>query len=75
MEQIGNSNLRFIKSKEGDKVNIFMMHIIMIGQIIKIGIDQIVEIGEFNLVNKVKVDQGMNTITGMITGGEILEVM
>ena len=47
-----------------------MIHIIMIKEIIKIGIDQIVETGEFNLVDKVEVDQGMNKIIGE----EILEV-
>ena len=47
-----------------------MMHIIIIGEIIKIGIDQIAETIEFNLVDKVKVDQGVNRIIGMITGGK-----
>ena len=42
----------------------------MIEEIIKIGDDQIAEIGEFNLVDKVEVDQGMNKIIGE----EILEV-
>ena len=41
-----------------------MIHMIMIVEIIKIGTDQIAEIGEFNLVNKVEVDQNMNKITG-----------
>ena len=70
MEIIGNSNLRVIRAEEGDKVEIFMIHIIMTEEIIKIDIDQIVEIGEFNLVDKVEVDQGMNKIIGE----EILEV-
>ena len=61
MEIIGNSNLRFIRAEE-DKVKFFMTHIIMIEEIIKIGIDQTVEIGEFNLVDKVGVDQGMNKL-------------
>ena len=47
-----------------------MIYIIMIEEIIKIGIDQIAEIGEFNLVDKVEVDQGMHKIIGE----EILEV-
>ena len=49
----------------------FMIHIIMKENITKIGTDQIAEIEEFNLVDKVKVDQGMNKIIGE----EILEVM
>ena len=40
MEQIGNSNLRCIKAKEGDRVEIFMKHVIMIEEIISIGTDQ-----------------------------------
>ena len=47
----------------------------MIEEIIKIDIDQIVETGEFNLVDRVEVDQGMSKIIGMIIGEEILEVM
>ena len=48
----GNSNLRYMKAKEGDRVKIFMINVIMTEEIIKIGIDQIAEIEEFNLVNK-----------------------
>ena len=66
-----NSNLRFIRAEKGDKVEIFMTHIIMIEKIIKIGIDQIVEMGKFNLVHKVEVDQDINKIRRE----EILEAM
>ena len=38
----GNSNFRFIRTEEGDKVEFFMTHIIMIKKIIKIDTDQIV---------------------------------
>ena len=51
-----------------------MIHIIMIEEIIKIGVDQIGETGEFNLVDKVEVDQGKNRIIGMIIGEEMLGV-
>ena len=74
MAQIGNSKLRFIKAKEGDRLEIFMMHVIMTKEMIKIGIDQITEIGEFNLVDKVEVDQGMNRIIEIIIGKDISEV-
>ena len=57
MGLICNSNLRFIKAEEGDRAEFFMIHIIMIKEIIKIGIDQIVEIGKFSLVDRV--DQGI----------------
>ena len=50
------------QSKAGNRVDIFMIHIGMTEEIIKIGIDQIAETGEFNLVDKVEVDQGMNRI-------------
>ena len=66
----GNSNLRFIKAKEGNRVDIFMTHTIMTEEIIKIDTDQIEEIGEFNLVDKVEIDQVMNKIIVE----EILEV-
>ena len=69
MGLIGNSNLRFI-SVEGDKVEIFMTHIIMNSEIIKIGTDQIVVTGEIS-IDKIDVDQGMNKIIGE----ETLEAM
>ena len=75
MGWICNSSLRFIKGKEGDKVKIFMIHVIMIEEIIKIGTDHIAETREFNLVHNVEIEQGMNRIIGMIIGEEILEVM
>ena len=52
----GNSSLRFIRVEEGDKVEIFMIHIIMTDEIISIDTNQIVEIREFTLVDKVEVD-------------------
>ena len=70
MDQIVNLNLRYIKAREGDKEEIFMIDITMINEVIKIGIGQIGEIGELNLMDKVEVDQGMNKIIGE----EILEV-
>ena len=48
-----------------------MIQVIMIEEMIKIGIDQLAETGEFNLVDKVEVDHGMNKMIGE----EILEVM
>ena len=40
----------------------------MTGEIIKTVIDQIAQIEEFNLLDKVEVDQGMNRIIGMKIG-------
>ena len=56
-----------------------MTNVIMIKEMIKIGIDQIVEIEEFSLVvefsmDKVEVDLGMNKTIGMIVGQETLQV-
>ena len=70
MEIIGNSNLRFIITEEGEKVEFFIIHTIMTEEIIKTDTDQIAEIGEFSLVDKVEVVQGMNKIIGE----EILEM-
>ena len=41
-----------------------MNHAIMTEETIKIGIGQIVEIGEFSLAGKVEVHQGMNKTLG-----------
>ena len=60
--------------KEEDIVEISMINIIMIEETIKTGTDQIVEIEEFRLVNKIEVDLDMNIIIEMIIGEEILEV-
>ena len=56
--------------KRMGQCRIFMIDVIMISKVIKIGTDHIAEIEEVNLVDKVEVDQGMNTIIGE----EILEV-
>ena len=54
-----------------------MTDIIMIKEIIKRGIDQMVEIEESNLMvefrmyKTIEVDQGMNKTTGMTVGEEI----
>ena len=47
-----------------------MIHVIMIEEIIKIGTDLNSGDREFNLLDKIRVDQGMNKITGE----KILEV-
>ena len=58
-----------------------MTNMIMIREIIRIGIDQVVEIGEFHLVVEfsmdkiIEIDQGMNRAIGMTLEEEILEVM
>ena len=41
-----------------------MIPTIMIEEMIKIDIDQIAYIEKFNLVDKIKVDQGMNRFVG-----------
>ena len=64
MKSIGHSNLRYIKANKEDKVEIIMPHTIMAEGTIKIGTDQTVRIGEFDLAGKVEVDKGMNKIIG-----------
>ena len=68
MGLLDNSNLRFIKAEEEDKVNIFMIH--MTEELMKVGIDQIAETEEFSLMDKVQVDQYMNRTIGE----EILDI-
>ena len=51
----------------------------MIVEVMKLGSDQIVEIEKFNFViefkmDKIEVDLGINKITGIIIGEEIVEV-
>ena len=81
MEQINSSNLRYVKAKEEDRQEISMTNIITIREIIKIGIDQVVEIEEFHLVVESSVDkmieigQGMNRAIGTPLEEETLEVM
>ena len=68
MEQTNSSSPRYIKVKGEDTVEISMTSIIMIKEIIRIGIDQIAEIGEFNLVVEfnmdiiIEVEQGMDKV-------------
>ena len=48
---IGSSlSLTYIRVREEDKHETFMIHIIMIKEIIKIDVDQIVEMGEYGSV-------------------------
>ena len=62
-------------------MRISMTNIIMIREIIRIGIDQVVEIREFHLVVEfnmdkiIEVDQGMYISMGMTLEEEMLEVM
>ena len=59
MDQTGNSNHRYFKARDEDKVGNFMIDTIMFNEIIKIGTDQIVVTGEIS-IDEVEVDQGMN---------------
>ena len=63
MRSVDYSNLRYIKVKEEDRVEIFMTHIIMTEEITEIDTDLIVMTGEINM-NRIEVDQNMNKITG-----------
>ena len=71
-EQINNSILKYIKAKQGNRPEISMTNIIMIKEIIRIGIDEIMEIEEFSLVVQfsmdkiLQVDHGMNKTIGMM---------
>ena len=54
MEQTKSSSLKYIKAEEGDRQELSMTDVIMIKEIIRIGIDQIVEIEESNLVVEIQ---------------------
>ena len=70
MEQTNSLNLRYFKAKEEDRQEFFMTNIITIKEIIRIGTDQVVEIGEFHLVvefsvgKNIEIDQDMNKAIG-----------
>ena len=68
-------NLRYFKAEEEAKQEISMTNVITIKEIIRIGIDQIVEIGEFSMDKITEIDQGMNKAIGTILEKETLEVM
>ena len=72
---------KIFKVEEEDGKEISIRDVFMIREIIKIDIDQRVEIGEFHLVVEYSVDKiietdwDMNRIIGMILGEETLEVI
>ena len=63
MKSIGHSNLRFIKVKEEDKVEICMTHKTMTEEITKTDIHPTLVTGEINM-DRTGIDQGMNKIIG-----------
>ena len=63
MRSVGNSDLQYSKIKEEDRVEIFMTHIIMTGEITETDIDPIIMTGRINM-NSIEVGQNMNKITG-----------
>ena len=69
MDQVDNLNLKSTKAKEEDRIEVTMIDAVMISEVIKIDIGQIVETGDS--IDKKEVDQGMNKIIEE----EILEVM
>ena len=76
MEQTNSSNLRCFKAKEEDRQEISMINVIMIREIIRIGIDQIVEIEfhsvvEFSVYTTIEIGQDMNRIKGSISEEKI----
>ena len=72
MEQTNSSNLRYFKAKEEDKQEISMTNVITTKEMIRISIDQVVEIGEFHMDRIIEVDQGMNKAIAMTLEEETL---
>ena len=64
--KINHLNLRYIRVREDDRQKTFMIDIVMIRQIIKIGIDQRVVIGEYHSVGKYNVDRIIEISIGII---------
>ena len=76
--KISSLSLRYIRVREGERQETFMIDITMIKEMIKIGIDQAVEIGEYHSVEKynmdriIKISLGIIRIIEIILGEEIL---
>ena len=64
-DQTNGLNLRYFMEKEEAKQEISMTNIITIKETIRIGIDQIVEIGESSMVTTTEVGQDMKKTIGM----------
>ena len=72
-EQIGSLNVKYFKAKEEATQVIPITNLITIQETIRIGIDQIVEIGKFHMDKITEVDQGMNKAVGMTLEEETFE--
>ena len=76
--KINSLSLRYIRLREEDRQEIFMIDVAMIREIIKIGIDQTVKIGEYHSVEEYSTDRiidialGIVRIIEMILGEKIL---
>ena len=77
--KISSLSLRYIRVREEDTQETFMIDVVMIIEIIKICIEQIVKIVEYCSVEEYNMDRiieialGIIRITEMISGDEILE--
>ena len=69
MDQVDNLNPKSTKAREEDRIEVVMIDAVMISEVIKIDIGQLVQIGDN--VDKIELDQGMKKIIEE----EILEVM
>ena len=69
MDQVDNLNPKSTKAREEDRIEVVMIDAVMISEVIKIDIGQIMEIRDN--IDKIEVDQGMNKIIEE----EILEMM
>ena len=74
-KQTNSLNLRYFIAREEAKQEISMTNEIMIKEIIRIGIDQVVETEEFHMDKIIEVDRGMNKAIGMTLEEETLEAM
>ena len=64
--KISSLSLRYIRVREEDRLESFMIDLAMIREIIKIGIDQTVEIGEYYSVEEYNMDRITEIALGII---------
>ena len=66
MTQLNHLSLRYIRVREEDRQEIYMRDAIMVKEIIKLDIDQIVEIEELSLVVEYNMDKIPDITLGII---------
>ena len=69
--KISSLSLKYIRVREEERQEIFTTDVAMMRDIIKIGIDQIMEIGEYHSVEEYNTDRIIEIALGIIRGIEM----